>query len=88
MMSRLATEFLLTSSIFCRAFLEKEYATENLYFVEAVWKMKKLASKDVAAGTITNDIIILFPFYITKKQKIIDSIHHMMSLGNEYLSRK
>ena len=69
MMSRLATEFLLTSSIFCRAFLEKEYATENLYFVEAVWKMKKLASKDVAAGTITNDIIILFPFYRTKNNR-------------------
>ena len=85
-MSLLATEFLLTSSIFCRAFLEKEYATENLYFVEAVWKMKKLASKDVAAGTITNDIIILFPIYITKNT---DS-HHIkkMSQGNEFLSRK
>ena len=32
-----------------KAFLEKEYATENLLFVEAVWKMKKLAQKDVAA---------------------------------------
>ena len=31
-----------------RAFLEKEYATENLLFVEAVWKMKKMAQKDVA----------------------------------------
>ena len=28
-----------------KAYLEKEYATENLLFVEAVWKMKKLASK-------------------------------------------
>jgi len=31
-----------------KAYLEKEYATENLLFVEAVWKMKKLAAKDVA----------------------------------------
>ncbi len=31
-----------------RSFLEKEYATENLLFVEAVWGMKKLAQKDVA----------------------------------------
>ena len=31
-----------------KAFLEKEYATENLFFVEAVWRMKKLAQKDVA----------------------------------------
>lgn len=31
-----------------RAFLEKEYATENLLFVEAVWRMKKLAQRDVA----------------------------------------
>lgn len=31
-----------------KAFLEKEYATENLLFVEAVWKMKKLPAKDVA----------------------------------------
>ncbi|XP_040572947.1 regulator of G-protein signaling 7 isoform X2 [Lepeophtheirus salmonis] len=30
------------------AFLEKEYATENLLFVEAVWKMKKLSQKDIA----------------------------------------
>ena len=28
-----------------KAYLEKEYATENLLFVEAVWKMKKLAAK-------------------------------------------
>ena len=32
-----------------KAFLEKEYATENLFFVEAVWRMKKLSQKDVAA---------------------------------------
>ena len=31
-----------------KAFLEKEYATENLFFVEAVWRMKKLAQIDVA----------------------------------------
>lgn len=31
-----------------KTFLEKEYATENLLFVEAVWKMKKLGQKDVA----------------------------------------
>ena len=31
-----------------RAFLEKEYATENLLFVKAVWRMKKLAQVDVA----------------------------------------
>ena len=31
-----------------KSFLEKEYATENLFFVEAVWKMKKMAQKDVA----------------------------------------
>eukprot|EP00095_Tigriopus_kingsejongensis_P000221 maker-scaffold55_size446313-snap-gene-1.14 protein:Tk00221 transcript:maker-scaffold55_size446313-snap-gene-1.14-mRNA-1 annotation:"regulator of g-protein signaling 7 isoform x1" len=31
-----------------KAFLEKEYATENLLFVEAVWKMKKQSQKDVA----------------------------------------
>lgn len=30
-----------------RQFLEKEYATENLLFVEAVWKMKKLSLTDV-----------------------------------------
>ena len=30
------------------AFLEKEYATENLLFVEAVWKMKRLPAKEVA----------------------------------------
>jgi len=29
-------------------FLEKEYATENLLFVEAVWGMKKMAQRDVA----------------------------------------
>ena len=29
-------------------FLEKEYATENLLFVEAVWNMKRLPIKDVA----------------------------------------
>ncbi len=28
-----------------KAFLEKEYATENLFFVEAVWRMKKLPQK-------------------------------------------
>ena len=88
MMSRLATEFLLTSSIFCRAFLEKEYATENLYFVEAVWKMKKLASKDVAAGTITNDIVILFPPYMTKKSQIQYITCKKMSQGNEFLCGK
>lgn len=27
---------------------EKEYATENLLFVEAVWNMKKLSQRDVA----------------------------------------
>jgi regulator of G-protein signaling len=32
-----------------KAFLEKEYATENLLFVEAVWRMKKLSQIDVAA---------------------------------------
>jgi regulator of G-protein signaling len=32
-----------------RAFLEKEYATENLLFVEDVWRMKKMAERDVAA---------------------------------------
>jgi hypothetical protein len=31
-----------------KSFLEKEYATENLLFVEAVWNMKKLSQKDVA----------------------------------------
>lgn len=31
-----------------KSFLEKEYATENLLFVEAVWNMKKLPQKDVA----------------------------------------
>ena len=31
-----------------KSFLEKEYATENLLFVEAVWNMKKLAQRDVA----------------------------------------
>ena len=31
------------------SFLEKEYATENLLFVEAVWKLKKLPSCEVAA---------------------------------------
>ena len=30
-----------------KAYLEKEYATENLLFVEAVWKMKRLASKGI-----------------------------------------
>jgi len=30
-------------------FLEREYATENLLFVESVWHMKKMAEKDVAA---------------------------------------
>ena len=31
-----------------KSFLEKEYAPENLFFVESVWKMKKLSQKDVA----------------------------------------
>ena len=31
------------------SFLEKEYATENLLFVEAVWQLKKLSSSEVAA---------------------------------------
>ena len=31
------------------SFLEKEYATENLLFVEAVWNLKKLPSCEVAA---------------------------------------
>ena len=31
-----------------KSFLEKEYATENLFFVESVWKMKKMSQKDVA----------------------------------------
>ena len=31
-----------------KAYLEKEYATENLLFVEAVWKMKKLAAKGMS----------------------------------------
>ena len=31
------------------SFLEKEYATENLLFVEAVWQLKKLPSSEVAA---------------------------------------
>ena len=30
-----------------RQFLEKEYATENLLFVEAVWRMKKMADSEV-----------------------------------------
>ena len=33
-----------------KAYLEKEYATENLLFVEAVWKMKKLAAKGKIIG--------------------------------------
>ena len=33
-----------------KAYLEKEYATENLLFVEAVWKMKKLAAKGKTIG--------------------------------------
>ena len=30
------------------SFLEREYATENLLFVESVWRLKKLASCEVA----------------------------------------
>ena len=40
-----------------RAFLEKEYATENLFFVEAVWKMKKLASKVHNECTVKKSVI-------------------------------
>lgn len=31
------------------SFLEREYATENLLFVEAVWQLKRLAASEVAA---------------------------------------
>ena len=31
------------------SFLEKEYVTENLLFMEAVWQLKKLSSSEVAA---------------------------------------
>ena len=37
-----------------KAYLEKEYATENLLFVEAVWKMKKLAAKGMFVCLLTN----------------------------------
>ena len=32
-----------------RTFLEIEYATENLLFVEAVWRMKRMPLRDVKA---------------------------------------
>ena len=42
-----------------KAYLEKEYATENLLFVEAVWKMKKLAAKGNNIGLLSSCLCLV-----------------------------
>ena len=45
----ISTTHSIASSSASRTFLEIEYATENLLFVEAVWRMKRMPLRDVKA---------------------------------------
>ena len=45
------------------SFLEKEYATENLLFVESVWHLKKLPASEVSKNVLLIILRLIFCFY-------------------------